>query len=151
MCRKVLSTGVIVLLIMTLTGVVNAAPGTGLVGYFKMNETTGDVAGDSVSGKDGFLDYGVNWSASGKLGGAADFATVDNKYNIIYADDITQQMSKTSGTVAVWMKQTSGATSARRETTRVLFDFNGGSGSWIQLWTADGSVCSTRLNLGLGY
>jgi hypothetical protein len=72
---------------------------SGIISYWKFDEGSGVIAGDSRSLNDGIL-YGANWSA-GKVGGALSFDGVDDYVRIPDSESI-----RLSGvfTIEVWAK-----------------------------------------------
>ena len=116
-----------------------APPDPNLVGWWKLDESSGSTAGDSSgNGYNGTLINDVAWSPSGgQFDGAASFYNTSNTGDQI--EFSTAGMSESAGTVALW---------ARPETERYHFIFGtkNDAGNRIQLYISSG----TLLDLGLG-
>jgi len=60
---------VLIVAVLSLGGIVNAAIMDNLVAYYPLNETSGRTADDAQGGNDGTLRGNADWTTSGKLGG----------------------------------------------------------------------------------
>ncbi len=79
----------------------------GLVGWWKLDENSGETAEDSAGNNDGRLVGGPQWQPSaGKIGGALSFDGVDDYVETDYAADLPVW------TVAVWVNSPAAPTSA---------------------------------------
>jgi hypothetical protein len=88
-------------------GILGTAELAGLVGWWKLDETSGTTAKDSSSNdNNGTLVGGPQWQPSGgKIGGALKFDGVDDYVDTGYNDDLPVW------TVAVWVKSPAGPSS----------------------------------------
>ncbi len=113
---------------------------SGLVGFWKLDETSGSVAYDSSgSGNNGDLVSEATWApTSGILGGALSFGqTAEDGVAIS-----TTEMSVSAGTIALWGWLEAGTQSDYR----FFFGVKNDAGNRIQLYMDSG----TWLDLGLG-
>ena len=80
-------------------------PSTGLVGYWKMDESSG-TRNDQTANANHLTDHNTVGSATGKLGNCATFVSASTQY-LTHADASAFQMGTGSFSVALWVKTTS--------------------------------------------
>jgi len=131
----------ILTLVLGLTTTANARD-PNLLGYWKLDETIGNVANDSSGNrKDGTLIGGVDWApAQGKFGGAVRLGGTKDS-----CIEVSQEVINAAGTVALWARLT--ATQPREKGQIFIFGYASNSPRRIQLFMNDDN---TQLDLGLG-
>jgi hypothetical protein len=101
-----MATGILMLAIVWLhAGAVSGQCPEGMVGYWKLDETTGTTAYDSMGLNTGTLVDGPAWDSSGKVGGALAFDGVNDYVNI---PDSPSVSSTNAVSVVFWAYRTSG-------------------------------------------
>jgi hypothetical protein len=130
-------TSFVLVLALVLSSVANAAI-PGLIGWWKFDEGTGDIAYDSsVYGNDGTLFDDPQW-VDGIIDGALD---LDGDYDHVSIDAVADDITTNNFTVSVWFKTTQTgqgnlfASNAATGTHEFEFGVNGGN-----MWIDDGSV-----------
>ena len=129
---------------LVLTSVANAAT-PHLIGYWKLDETSGRIASDSSgNGNDGRLVGGVDWApTSGKCNGAAKFGGGNCHIEIP-----ATEMTLTTGTVALWVRLAEPQSTRSRRGHRFLFGYGTKPDrNRIQLYM---DYDDTQLDIGLG-
>src|SRR4030042_267174 len=113
MCKKVIYLSCLVLLFGLILTNIAKAQDPNLVGWWKLDETTGCTAADSSGmGNNGAIYGGAEWTA-GKIGGALDFDGTDDYVDLPIGSGIS---SLRSCTFAIWA------------------NFADAEGDWQRLW-----------------
>ena len=121
----------------------------GLVGYWSMDEGSGNVINDQSGNRNNSTVYSSTTPAAswvdGKLGKALSFDGVDDKVTI--TNDVNSYLNMTSGSVSLWYKSVAGAAAGDS-----LFDFNyNGDGLSIFFNTSHTLNFSHRADYGSWY
>ena len=128
---------------------------SGLIGHWKLDETTGTAADDAVSTNDGTLQGGMNAAndaVAGVRGGAFDFDGVDDRVQV----NNNAALNVATGTVSLWYKVYSYSTNLRTLVARddngdnlgdiliYIRQTGGGTSNKIAFETNNGTVEDTR-------
>lgn len=120
-----------------------------LVGYWKLDEMSGQTAEDSGNNRNhGKLIGSVTWAPTeGKFGGAASFDGTDNKNRIEISG---KAINSSAGTLSLWVRLAGPQSTKGRDGYRFLFGMRTGipdRGNRLQLYMNEND---TQLDIGLG-